>query len=205
MVSRTVVDSVVKVAGPPANELALEAELDALRGRHPGAVFERYVSAIPAVDAAAYIAPTAALVGDVRIGARASVWYGCVLRGDVNHIELGAGSNIQDGTVVHLGDDDPTVIGEDVVVGHRAVVHGCRIGDGTLVGIQSTILDGARIGEGSIIGSSALVTAGTVIPPRSLVLGIPGKVVRTLTAADETFHRQLAGKYVRLAHNHKHG
>lgn len=205
MASRTVVDSVQRVAGPPANVEALEAELEALRERHPEVVLRRYLDKIPAIDPTAYLAPTAALVGDVTIGARASVWYGCVLRADVNRIELGEDSNLQDGTVVHLGDDDPTLIGPEVVVGHRAVVHGCTIGGGTLVGIQATILDGAVIGEGSIIGSGAVVTAGTRIPPRSLVLGIPGKVVRTLTAADEAFHRKLAGKYVRLSHNHREG
>ncbi|MGH1343420.1 MAG: gamma carbonic anhydrase family protein [Nannocystales bacterium] len=205
MASRTVVDSVERVEGPPDNVDDLEAALVALRERHPDVVLRRYLAHIPTVDASAYLAPTAALIGDVSVGPGASVWYGCVLRADVNRIELGRDSNIQDGTVVHLGDNDPTVIGPEVVVGHRAVVHGCTIGGGTLVGIQSSILDGAVIGEGSIIGSGAVVTAGTTIPPRSLVLGIPGKVVRTLTAADEQFHRQLAGKYVRLAHNHRAG
>lgn len=205
MASRTVVDSVERVEGPPANLAALDDELRALRERHPDVVVRRYLDRVPRIEASAYIAPTAALIGDVRVGARASVWYGCVLRGDVNRIELGEDSNIQDGTVVHLGDNDPTIIGPEVVIGHRAVVHGCTIGGGTLVGIQSSILDGAVIGEGSIIGSGAVVTAGTVVPPRSLVLGIPGKVVKTLTAADEAFHRKLAGKYVRLAHNHRVG
>ncbi|MEM6290226.1 MAG: gamma carbonic anhydrase family protein [Myxococcota bacterium] len=205
MASRTVVDSVSVVDGPPANLDALDAQLQGLRDAHEGVVFQRYLASVPTVDPSAYLAPTAALVGDVRIGPRASVWYGCVLRGDVNRIELGADSNLQDGTVVHLGDNDPTIIAEEVVVGHRAVVHGCRIGGGTLVGIQSTILDGAVIGEGSIIGSGAVVTAGSQIPPHSLVLGVPAKVVKTLTAADEAFHRKLAGKYVRLSHNHRYG
>ncbi len=205
MASRTVVDSVERVEGPPDNVEALEAALEGLRKRHPDVVLRRYLAHIPKIDPSAYLAPTAALIGDVVIGARASVWYGCVLRGDVNRIELGEDSNIQDGTVVHLGDNDPTIIGAEVVIGHRAVVHGCTIGGGTLVGIQSSILDGAVIGEGSIIGSGSVVTAGTKIPPRSLVLGVPGKVVQTLTAVDEAFHRKLAGKYVRLAHNHRSG
>lgn len=205
MASRTVVDSVERVEGPPPNVEALESSLETLRAQHPEVVFRRYLDTVPSVDPTAYLAPTAALIGDVTIGARASVWYGCVLRGDVNRIVLGEDSNLQDGTVVHLGDNDPTIIDAEVVVGHRAVVHGCTIGGGTLVGIQSSILDGAVIGEGSIIGSGAVVTAGTRVPPRSLVLGIPGKVVRTLTAADEAFHRKLAGKYVRLSHNHREG
>ncbi|MCR9160946.1 MAG: gamma carbonic anhydrase family protein [Nannocystaceae bacterium] len=205
MASRTVVDSIERVDGPPPNVEALESELEALAARHPGVVLRRYLGRVPSIDPTAYLAPTAALIGDVTIGARASVWYGCVLRADVNRIVVGEGSNLQDGTVVHLGDNDPTIIDAEVVVGHRAVVHGCTIGGGTLVGIQSSILDGAVIGEGSIIGSGAVVTAGTKVPPRSLVLGIPGKVVRTLTAADEAFHRKLAGKYVRLSHNHREG
>jgi carbonic anhydrase/acetyltransferase-like protein (isoleucine patch superfamily) len=107
--------------------------------------------------------------------------------------------------IVHLGDRDPIVVAEDVVVGHRAVLHGCHIEAACLIGIQSTILDGARIGEGSVVGAGALVTAGTEIPPHSLVLGTPGKVVRTLSDDDLEFHRRLAAKYVRLAHNHRHG
>ena len=145
------------------------------------------------------------MIGDVQRGEQVSVWYGSVLRGDVNKIEVRRRSNLQDGVVVHLGDRDPVLVDEDVVVGHRAVLHGCIIGAGCLIGIQSTILDGVKIGEGSVIGSGALVTAGTEIPPRSLVLGMPGKVVKTLRGEDEAFHRKLAGKYVRLAHNYRVG
>jgi carbonic anhydrase/acetyltransferase-like protein (isoleucine patch superfamily) len=141
----------------------------------------------------------------VRLADDVSIWYGCVLRGDVHRIEIGARSNVQDGAVIHLGDDDPVVIHEEVVIGHRAVVHGAEVGAGTLVGIQATILDGAVIGEGSVIGAAALVTAGTTIPPRSLVVGVPGRVVKRLTAADEAFHRGLAGKYTRLSHNYRVG
>lgn len=205
MASRTVVDSVERVSGPPEDVQALEWALDDLRARHPGVTFGRYLQHVPSIAADAYIAPSACVVGRVTLGPQTSVWYGCVLRGDVAHVELGARSNLQDGTVVHLGDDDPTIIGEDVVVGHRAVLHGCTIGSGTLVGIQATLLDGVVVGEGSIIGSCALVTAGTRIPPRSLVLGVPAKVVKTLDPQDEAFHRKLAAKYVRLSHNYRVG
>jgi len=205
MASRTVVDSVARVDGPPDDLNSLRATLDTLRARHPGATIERYLDRVPSTGEDCFVAPTAVLVGDVRLAAEVSVWFSCVLRGDVNTIEVRERSNIQDGAVVHLGDSDPTFVGEEVVVGHRAVVHGCRIGGGTLVGIQATILDGAVVGEGCVIGAGALVTAGTVVPPRSLVLGTPAKVVRTLTAADETFHRGLAGKYTRLAHNYRVG
>lgn len=205
MASRTIVDSVQTVEGPPERLEALEAELRALRGRLPGVIVERYLERVPTVGQHVFVAPGAALVGDVTLGNHVSVWFGCVLRGDVNRIVIGERSNLQDGTVVHLGDDDPTIVGEEVVVGHRAVIHGCTIGGGTLVGIQATILDGVKIGEGCVIGAGALIPAGREIPPHSLVLGAPGKVVRTLTAADEEFHRRLAGKYTRLAHNYRVG
>lgn len=205
MVSRTVVTSVPRVEAPPVGFEALEERLVELRSRHPGAVIERYLGHLPIFGERVRIAPGAAIVGDVRLADDVSIWYGCVLRGDVHRIEIGARSNVQDGAVIHLGDDDPVVIHEEVVIGHRAVVHGAEVGAGTLVGIQATILDGAVIGEGSVIGAAALVTAGTTIPPRSLVVGVPGRVVKRLTAADEAFHRGLAGKYTRLSHNYRVG
>lgn len=205
MASRTIVDSVPMVEGPPDGLQSLEAELEALRERLPGVIFGRYLDRVPRVADDAFVAPGAAVVGDVTLGSKVSVWFGCVLRGDVNRIEIRAHSNLQDGTVVHLGDDDPTIVGEEVVVGHRAVIHGCTIGGGTLVGIQATILDGVKIGEGCVIGAGTLIPAGREIPPRSLVLGTPGKIIRTLTAADEDFHRRLAGKYTRIAHNYRVG
>lgn len=205
MASRTIVDSVERVEGPVAGVDALERELAALRTEHPGVIFERYLDKVPRVGPRVRIAPGAAIIGDVTLGEDVSVWYGCVLRGDVNRIVVGARSNLQDGTVVHLGDEDPTVIEEDVVVGHRVVLHGCHVEAGCLIGIQSTVLDGARIGRGSVVGSAALVTAGTQVPPRSLVVGVPGKVKRRLDESSEPFARALAGKYVRLRHNYEHG
>jgi carbonic anhydrase/acetyltransferase-like protein (isoleucine patch superfamily) len=205
MASRTVVDSVEIVAGPPREVAALEARIAELRARFPGAILERYLDRVPTVAANVRIAAGAAVVGDVSLADEVSVWYGCVLRGDVNRIEIRERSNVQDGTVVHLGDESGTFIAEEVVIGHRAVIHGCKIGGGTLVGIQATILDDAVIGEGCVIGSCALVTAGTVVPPHSLVVGVPGRVVKTLRGEDEAFHRRLAGKYTRLAHNYRVG
>jgi carbonic anhydrase/acetyltransferase-like protein (isoleucine patch superfamily) len=166
---------------------------------------QRYLAALPRIAEGVYVAPGATLVGAVELAESVSVWPGCVLRGDVNRIEVGPRSNLQDGTVVHVGDRDPALIGADVVVGHRAVIHGCRIEDAVLVGIQATILDGSVIGHGSVIGAGAVVTAGTIIPPRSLVLGVPGKVQRSLDESEEAFHRALAAKYTRLAHNYRHG
>ncbi|MCB9703484.1 MAG: gamma carbonic anhydrase family protein [Myxococcales bacterium] len=205
MASRTVTTSVVKVEGPPAAASELDRRVEELRARFPGAIIERYLDRAPTLGERVRIAAGAAIVGDVALADDVSVWYGCVLRGDVNRVEVRERSNLQDGTVVHLGDDDGVLIGEEVVIGHRAVIHGCRVGGGTLVGIQATILDGALIGEGSVIGAGALVTAGTEIPPRSLVLGVPGRVIKRLSADDEIFHRALAMKYVRLAHNYRVG
>jgi carbonic anhydrase/acetyltransferase-like protein (isoleucine patch superfamily) len=183
----------------------LEAALHTLRARFPGAIIERYLAQVPRLAENTFVATGAALVGDVEVLEGASVWYGCVLRGDINRIQLGARSNLQDGAVVHVGDRDPALIGADVVVGHRALIHGCQIEDAVLVGMGATVLDGAVIGQGSVIGAGCLVTAGTRIPPRSLVLGVPGKVKKTLTDADEVFHRELAAKYMRLAHNYRQG
>jgi carbonic anhydrase/acetyltransferase-like protein (isoleucine patch superfamily) len=206
MTTRTIVDSVARIEEPSSRGAALErGPLAALRERFPRAIIERYLDHIPEIDSDVWVAPGAALIGAVTLASEVSVWYGCVLRGDVNRIEIRERSNVQDGAVIHLGDNDGTFLAEEVVVGHRAVLHGCRVGGGVLVGIQATVLDGAQIGEGSIIGSCALVPAGTVIPPRSLVVGVPGRVIKTLTAADEVFHRQLAGKYARLSHNYRVG
>ena len=205
MASRTVVDSVEIVTGPPRDVAAIEAQIDALRRRFPGAILERYLDRVPRIGERVRIATGAAVVGAVTLADEVSIWYGCVLRADVNRIEVRERSNLQDGAVVHLGDHSGTFVAEEVVIGHRAVIHGCRIGGGTLVGIQATILDDAVVGEGCVIGSCALVTAGMVVPPHSLVVGVPGKVVRTLTAEDEAFHRRLAGKYTRLSHNYREG
>lgn len=205
MASRTIVESVERVTARPANLAELETKLQSLRDRFPGVFIERYLSQLPEVADDVYIAPGATLVGSVSLAAETSVWPGCVLRGDVNKVVLGPRSNVQDGTVVHVGDRDAAIIGADVVVGHRAVIHGCVIEDAVLVGIQATVLDGCVVGQGSIIGAGAVVTAGTTIPPLSLVLGVPGKVVKTLNAEEADFHRKLAAKYTRLAYNYRHG
>lgn len=198
-------ESVARVDGPPEDAAERERKLDDLRQRHPGALFARYLERVPQTRASTYVAPGAAIVGDVRLFADVSVWFGCVLRADLSWIEIRERSNVQDGTIVHLGDVDPTFVAEEVVVGHSAVLHGCHVGAGSLVGIGATVLDGAQIGEGCVIGAGALVLAGARIPARSLVLGCPGKVVRQLSATDEKAHRDLALKYTRLAHNYRKG
>jgi carbonic anhydrase/acetyltransferase-like protein (isoleucine patch superfamily) len=199
----TVATSVTVIPGPLPDAAALDARLAPLRGRFPRATIDRYLSAIPTIGAGVLVAPGAALVGDVQLGDDSSIWYGAILRGDLASIVVGARSNIQDGSVLHVADGTPCVVGDETVVGHRVMLHACRVGDGCLIGMQSTILDEAVIGRGSVVGAGALVTQRTIIPPHSLVLGSPAKVVRRLTADDEAFHRALALKYVRLKENYR--
>lgn len=203
---RTVVgdDVCPRVSGPPADLEEVETRLNVLRARYPRAIIDRYCASVPSVDPSALVCAGVSLVGDVHIGENATVWYGAVLRADINRIVLGRNSNLQDGTVVHLGDADATIIGEDVVVGHRVVLHGCTIEDACLIGMNATVLDGAVIGRGSIVGAGCVVPSGLIVPPNSLVLGLPGKVVRS-DLDKEAFTRSLAAKYTRLAYNHVHG
>jgi len=195
--------SVTPVTEPLPDADALDARLAALRARFPRAIVDRYLRALPTFGARVVLAAGAAIAGDVRLGDDVSIWYGAVLRGDLASVTVGARSNIQDGTVVHVADDGPCEIGEETVVGHRAMLHACRIEAGCLIGMQATILDGAVIGHGSVVGAGALVTQRTVIPPHSLVLGAPGRVVKMLKEEDETFHRAMAQKYVRLKENYR--
>ena len=198
----TVTDTISVIDGPLAEAAALDAGLDELRRRFPRAILDRYLAALPVIGPRVMIAAGAAVAGDVTLAEDVSVWYGCALRGDMAPIRVGARTNIQDGTVLHVADDAPCVIGADVIVGHRAVVHACRVEDACLVGMQATILDDAVIGAGSVVGAGAVITQRMVIPPRSLVLGVPGKVVKTLTEKEEAFHRAHAAKYVRLKENY---
>lgn len=146
------------------------------------------------------------MVGDVTLGDHSSVWYGAVLRGDINRIVVGEYSNVQDNAVIHLADDFPALVGRYVTIGHSAIVHACAIGDECLIGMGATILDGAEIGDQCLIGAHALVTPGTQIPPGSMVLGAPGKIVKTLTAAEREGLKYWAEKYVANAAYHlEHG
>ena len=157
-----------------------------------------YRGRLPAVHPTAYVDASAQVIGDVEIGAESSVWMNAVVRGDVNTIRSGDRSNIQDGTVVHvMHDTHPTKIGDDVTVGHAAVVHGCTIGNRVLIGMGATILNGAVIGEDSIVAAGSLVTEGAVIPPRSLVMGSPAKVRRPLTDEDVASILEFSANYVR--------
>jgi len=157
---------------------------------------DRFLRRRPKIGRSVFIARTATVIGDVTLGAHASVWYGAVLRGDINCIVVGHHCNIQDNAVLHLADDYPCLLGDWVTVGHGAVVHACKVGDEVLVGMGAVILDGAVIGKQSLIGARALVTQGMKIPPGSLVLGTPARVVRKLTPAERGDLKGWAQKYV---------
>jgi len=150
----------------------------------------------PTLGKGVYLARTAVVLGDVTLGDYSSVWYNAVLRGDINKIVVGHHSNIQDNSVLHLADDFPCILGNWVTVGHSAVVHACTVGDECLIGMGAIVLDGAEIGAQSIIGARALVTQGTKIPPGSMVLGSPAKVVRALTPDERQGLKWWAEKYV---------
>ena len=156
----------------------------------------------PVVADGAWVAQNATLVGRVTIGSNASVFFGAVLRGDVNSISLGDGSNIQDNVAVHCDDDKPTIIGRGVSVGHAAVVHGCTIGDDCLIGMNATVLSGAVIGAQSLVAAGTVVLEGSVIPPRSLVAGVPGKVRRELTDDEVAAIERNAAHYRELRLEH---
>jgi carbonic anhydrase/acetyltransferase-like protein (isoleucine patch superfamily) len=143
-----------------------------------------------------FIAPNAAVIGNVILKDRASVWFSCVLRGDSERIEVGAGSNIQDGTVMHADPGFPMVVGENVTVGHNAMLHGCTIGDGTLVGIGAVVLNGAKVGKGCLVGAGALVTEGMEVPDGAMVLGAPAKVKRELDEDAQAALRMSAAHYM---------
>jgi carbonic anhydrase/acetyltransferase-like protein (isoleucine patch superfamily) len=157
---------------------------------------EPYEDIWPEIDDSAFVASSADVIGRVRIGEESSIWYNATLRGDINEIVIGPRSNVQDNAVVHLADDFGCYLGELVTVGHGAIVHACTIRDEVLVGMGAVVLDGVLVGERSIIGANALVTGGMEIPPGSLVLGSPAKVVRKLTPEEQAGVKHWAEKYV---------
>lgn len=152
-----------------------------------------------------WIHESAVVIGDVSLGDDVSVWPSAVIRGDVERIVIGARSNVQDGAVIHADPGTPTIVGEDCVIGHRAVVHGALLEDGVLVGMGAILLNRVRVGRGSIIAAGAVVTEGTQVPPGSLVVGVPGKVVRQLSAEQQAGTRDNAARYVTLKEAHRTG
>ena len=157
----------------------------------------------PKIHPSVFIAPGAHVIGDVVIGAGSSIWYAAVLRADISYIRIGKNTNIQDGSVLHVDYHSPCIVKDGVIIGHQATVHACTVENGVLVGIGSRILNGAKVGAFSLIGAGALVLENAVIPPYSLVLGLPGKVVRRLTPKEAAAHVPHAKRYAALAREYK--
>ncbi|MFN8500099.1 MAG: gamma carbonic anhydrase family protein [Anaerolineae bacterium] len=153
----------------------------------------------PDTGTAAFVAPGATILGDVALGEDASVWFGAVIRGDTDAIRIGPRTNIQDLTMIHVDAGVPCTIGADVTIGHRAIIHGATVEDGCLIGMGAILLNRARIGAGSIVGAGAVVREGAEIPPRSLVLGVPGKVARALSDDEVAGNLASAARYVGYA------
>jgi gamma-carbonic anhydrase len=162
----------------------------------------RFLGKTPDVSGALFVAGNATVIGDVKLGKNSSVFYGAVLRADINAITVGEGSNLQDNVIVHLSDDAGAHIGDHVTVGHGAIIHACTIGDGCLIGMGATILDRAHIGADSLVGANALVPQGFTCEPGSLVLGSPARVSRMLSAYEREAGRRLSAKYIEVAKAH---
>lgn len=156
----------------------------------------------PKIHPTAFIAPNAIVMGDVEIGEYSSIWYGVVLRGDLDPIRIGRRSNIQDNSVLHTGVNEPCIILDDVTVGHAAIVHGCEVRSGALIGMGACVLNRAIIGEECIVGAKALVAEGKIFEPRQLIVGVPAKAVRTLSDADLNPVRTFTQRYVENGPRH---
>ncbi|MBF8435991.1 gamma carbonic anhydrase family protein [Halanaerobiaceae bacterium Z-7014] len=157
----------------------------------------------PEIDESAYIAPGVRLIGNIKIGADCNIWPNVVGRGDMDKIIIGSGTNIQDNSTLHVDFDQPLIVGENVTVGHSAILHGCEIEDECLIGMGATILNDAKIGSGSIIGANALIPEGKEIPPNSLVVGLPGKIIRETTEEERKKIKESAKTYINLGREHK--
>src|SRR5205085_3415226 len=150
----------------------------------------------PRLGDGTWVADSAQVIGNVELGPDASVWFGTVVRGDTERLSVGRGSNVQDGSVLHADPGFPLVIGENVTIGHQVMLHGCTVGDGSLVGIQAVVLNGARIGRNCLVGAGSLVTEGKEFPDGSLIMGRPAKVVRALDEAQIALLQNIAAHYV---------
>ncbi len=151
------------------------------------------------IDPSVFVAAGAIILGDVHIGAQSSVWFNAVIRADTDRVEIGERTNVQDGVIIHVDAGAPCLIGNGVTIGHRAVVHGALVEDDVLIGIGAIVLSGAKIGHESILGAGTLVTGGTIVPPRSLVLGVPGRVVRSLSHEEVASIKSGAMRYVQYS------
>ena len=171
--------------------------------RRAGPVIVPFRGHVPRIDPEAWVAPGAVIVGQVTLQRGVTVWYNAVIRGDHEPITVGAGSNVQDGAVLHIEHGLPVVIGRNVTIGHGAIVHSATVEDGALIGMGSTVLDGSRIGERSVVGANALVTQNTTCPPESLLLGVPAKVVGKIRPEQVQYMRENADEYSRLGAEHR--
>ncbi len=167
------------------------------------ALIKAFGSKQPVLDSPAFVAENAVLVGDVHLAPDSSVFYGAVLRGDSGSIFVGAGSNIQDGAVLHTGEGQGVHIGRNVTVGHCALVHGCTVEDDALIGMHATVMNGAVIGRGSIVAAGALVTEGTLVPPGSVVMGVPGRVRGSVTPEQQADTAENTAGYIACAKAHR--
>jgi carbonic anhydrase/acetyltransferase-like protein (isoleucine patch superfamily) len=165
----------------------------------------RYEDRVPSLPQDYYVADSATLIGAVVLGEQSSIWFGAVLRGDIEPIIVGKRSNIQDNSVAHTGKDAPTILGDDVTVGHQVTLHGCTVGNNCLIGMGAILLDGCEIGDNCIVGAGSLVGQGRVIPPGSLALGSPARVIRKLSDADIANIRSYAARYVDKMNRYRHG
>ncbi|MCX7677016.1 MAG: gamma carbonic anhydrase family protein [Alteraurantiacibacter sp.] len=181
--------------------------------RFPGATILPFDGKLPRIHDSAFVAPGACIIGDVTVGAEASIWYNCVLRGDIHRIEVGARSNVQDGTVIHVEgprpeaavptDGLPTLIGEDCVIGHMAIVHAAVVEDGGFVGMGAVVMDGARVSTGAMLGAGALLSPGKVIPPGEIWVGRPARFLRAQDEGQIAKIRFQSARYVELARRHR--
>jgi len=158
---------------------------------------------VPRIAASAWVAENAQVIGNVTLEDEASIWYSAVLRGDNDHIHIGARSNVQDGSVLHVDGGVPMRLGEDVTIGHQVMLHGCSIGNGTLIGIQSVVLNHARIGQRCIVGAGSIVTEGKEFPDGVLIMGAPAKVVRELSPEQQAQVQAIAGHYQQQLQRHR--
>jgi carbonic anhydrase/acetyltransferase-like protein (isoleucine patch superfamily) len=168
----------------------------------PDAILLKLPDSEPSIDGSVFRAPGSVVVGDVEIGAESSVWYNTVVRADVAPVRIGARTNLQDSSILHADPGFPCIIGDDVTVGHRAIVHGAKVGNGALIGMGAILLNGAEIGEEAIVAAGAVVTEGTIVAPGTLVAGIPAKEKRQLDEGARQMGRKGAAGYVRNARRH---
>jgi len=156
----------------------------------------------PRIGGSVFLAPSADIIGDVELAENSSVWFQCVLRGDIEPIRIGANSNIQDGTIIHTMAGAPTIVGDWVTVGHRVVLHGCKVGNQCLIGMGAVVLNHVVVGEGSIVAAGAVVAENTVIPPYSLFMGVPARRRREVTEKEQAFIRMHADHYLQYKNAH---